>query len=328
MFAEMGQRLELMTTYELQYKIEAELGNYKDAFTFFQRYTSLKDSLFSLSNDEKIAGMETERALLVKERQIEEDKRRSKERLFFISITLLLAAIIIIIVRNFYRQRQLTAQKARLVEDKEGLLKDKDMLIKEIHHRVKNNLQVVVSLLDLQTGNTGDEIARKTMTESAARVKSISLIHRFLYQNDDVTGIEYNNFVKELFAQVVFVFKKPGQNVVLKEEVPVIVLDIDTAVPLGLIMNELLINSFKYAFPDADGIVNISLRQTGELYELTYSDNGQGLPAGFDIRKATSTGMTIMRSLSKQLGGSITYQPDNNRFVVVFKDLLGRKKIK
>lgn len=319
--------------YEMLSQVKEAAGDYRQALELYRKHTELKDSISLSQNAEKIAEFETDRALQVKERQIQEDNRKSKERVLFISITLLLLTIIGIVIRNFYKQRKLVAQKQALADQKEKLadqrevlLKEKDVLIKEIHHRVKNNLQVVVSLLDLQTGNTSDELARHTMTESAARVKSISLIHRFLYQHDNITGIEFNNFAKELFTQVFAVFKKNGQTIDLSANIPETVLDIDTAVPLGLILNELLVNSFKYAFPATNGVVAISLKKLTDHYEMTYKDSGPGLKEGIDIEKATSTGMTIMHNLSAQLEGSIRYDRPTNTFTIQFKDLLGRKE--
>ncbi len=317
-----------MVVYKQLSEINKIKGDYKKAFDFYQEYTTYKDSVDRTRNTEKIAKFENERALLIKQRQIEEDQRKSKERLFFISITVLLLIIIIIVVRNFYKQRTLTKQKEDLANQKELLIQDKDVLIKEIHHRVKNNLQVVVSLLDLQTGNTNDEVAKRAMTESAVRVKSISLIHRFLYQNDNITSIEFNNFIKELFAQVYIVFKSPGQQISLNENVPLTYLDIDTAVPLGLILNELLVNSFKYAFLSKNGHIDITLEANDEGYVLQFSDSGPGLGGSFDIKMASTMGMTIMRNLSKQLGGKIYYDNYGNKFIISFKDVIGRKKIK
>ncbi len=308
-------------------KAYALQGKYKNAFEMISKHNDLKDSMDKVNNQEKIAAIETERALLVKEKQIEADNRKSLERKFFFSVTGLLIVILSIVGWNFYRQRKLTAQKTKLANQKEVLLQEKDILIKEIHHRVKNNLQVVVSLLDLQTGNTEDKVAKRTMTESAARVKSISLIHRFLYQHEDVTGIEYAHFIKELFTQVVTVFKSPGQTITLDEQVPETILDIDTAVPMGLILNELLINSFKYAFPATDGSISITMSAAGSGYKLTYKDSGSGLPIGYDPKKATTMGMTIMLSLARQIGGTFTYDHAQNMFIINFTDLLGRKQI-
>lgn len=327
LFAELGNLNGVMTAAKLTAAIDDFLGDYKKAFDEQAEYINIKDSLFSAENSRKMAEIETERALLVKEKQIEADNRKSLERKFFFSVTGLLIVILSIVGWNFYRQRKLTAQKTKLANQKEVLLQEKDILIKEIHHRVKNNLQVVVSLLDLQTGNTEDKVAKRTMTESAARVKSISLIHRFLYQHEDVTGIEYAHFIKELFTQVVTVFKSPGQTITLDEQVPETILDIDTAVPMGLILNELLINSFKYAFPATDGSISITMSAAGSGYKLTYKDSGRGLPIGYDPKKATTMGMTIMLSLARQIGGTFTYDHAQNMFIINFTDLLGRKQI-
>ncbi len=309
-------------------QIDSLQGDYEGALNAYMQYGDIKDSIFSINSNEKLGNLETERALLVKEKQIEADRRDSVERKLFFAVMGLLVLIIFIVVFNFLKQKKLTAQKAGLVDEKEELLYQKGILIKEIHHRVKNNLQVISALLDLQSGSTIDEEAKRTMTEGASRVKSIWLMHQLLYQHDDITGIEYARFVKDLFRQVAAVFKKTGQTVLLTGNMPEIVLDIDTVVPLGLIVNELMTNSFKYAFPNSDGNISINLEHNETSYKLSYSDGGPGLPKDYNIKKAISTGMTIMRNLTKQLGGTFSYDYDNGCFVILFKDLLERKKIK
>ncbi|WP_161499387.1 two-component regulator propeller domain-containing protein [Flavipsychrobacter stenotrophus] len=217
-------------------------------------------------------------------------------------------------------------EKQKKVADK--LLVQKDILMKEIHHRVKNNLQVISTLLDLQLDNINDLVARKAISEGMGRIKSISLIHQQLYQGDEMAGIELPRFTDELMRQVTMLFKKPGQEIVLTHDVTNKMLDIDTAVPLGLIMNELMTNSYKYAFGDGGkGSINIHVSELDGNYTLTYRDSGPGLPAGFDMSRSATLGQVVMSSLSKQLGGSFNYNEATKEFVVTFKDITQRKMI-
>ena len=233
----------------------------------------------------------------------------------------------VVVVRTAEVVKEKTeVEKQKKVADK--LLVQKDILMKEIHHRVKNNLQVISTLLDLQLDNINDLVARKAISEGMGRIKSISLIHQQLYQGDEMAGIELPRFTDELMRQVTMLFKKPGQEIVLTHDVTNKLLDIDTAVPLGLIMNELMTNSYKYAFGDGGkGSINIHVSELDGNYTLTYRDSGPGLPAGFDMSRSTTLGQVVMSSLSKQLGGSFNYNEPTKEFVVTFKDITQRKMI-
>lgn len=208
------------------------------------------------------------------------------------------------------------------------LLVQKDMLMKEIHHRVKNNLQVISTLLDLQLDNIKDIVARKAISEGMGRIKSISLIHQQLYQGDDMTGIELPKFTQDLMLQVTALFKKPGQNISLTHDVTNKMLDIDTAVPLGLIMNELMTNSYKYAFTNGDsGSIDIKIREAAGHYTLIYRDSGPGLPTGFNMRTSSTLGGMVITNLSKQLGGDFNYNEETKEFLITFVDITERKKV-
>jgi two-component sensor histidine kinase len=159
------------------------------------------------------------------------------------------------------------------------------------------------------------------MAESTTRVKSISLIHQQLYQNENIATIEFSQFAKDLFLQVRSVFSKKAQDVVLKNNMPETILDIDTAVPLGLILNELMTNSYKYAFLTSnEGDITIALVQKEHHYELTYADSGPGLSEGFNTSSYKSLGMQLIRNLSKQIGGKSLYSDTDKTFTIMFKD--------
>ncbi|HTA28593.1 MAG TPA: histidine kinase dimerization/phosphoacceptor domain -containing protein, partial [Bacteroidia bacterium] len=257
--------------------------------------------------------------------------------LSFLSIIFLVYGII------RYRTQRLEIEKVRLenivsdrtselklsVDKQQGLLKEKDMLLKEIHHRVKNNLQVISNLLEMQNVGIDDERAKSVIKEGQNRVRSIALIHQKLYQNEDIAAIDLADFTNELFSQVMGLFRKPGLTITKEINMGKVLLDIDTAVPLGLILNELFTNTFKYAFTGNTGHITITFEDlSGGNYSIIYKDNGKGLPPDFDMNKAHSVGLWLVVSLSKQLGGEAKYEYENgSKFSIYFKDTPARKDI-
>lgn len=243
---------------------------------------------------------------------------------FILLATLLFLLTVYLVI--YFRIKQLAADKKKLEQtvnertaqlkqslaEQSALLLEKDILMKEVHHRVKNNLQVISGLLELQGKTLNDEAARDALREGRNRVRSIALIHQNLYQFENLSAIELSRFVKDLCRQVESVFKKQ-KDVLMNIEVPTLYLDIDSAVPLGLIMNELLSNSFKYAFNDID-MAEIHLRiisvKEGR-YQLFYADNGPGLPPDFDLNGAATLGIQLINDLSRQIGGSVKYENRN-----------------
>lgn len=259
---------------------------------------------------------------------------------WFIALVIFLVVAIVYLVIK-YRTRQLSADKNKLeqtvnertaqlkqsLSEQAELLAEKDVLMKEIHHRVKNNLQVISGLLELQSKGLHDEAAKNALREGRNRVRSIALIHQNLYQFEKLSTIELKRFVNDLSRQVESVFQKKNK-VALHIEVPLLNLDIDTAVPLGLIMNELLSNSFKYAFNDvAAAEITLSIHVLTEgKYEMIYSDNGPGLPIDFDLNKATTLGIQLINDLSRQIGGKVKYiYNDGAVFIINFTNRAMRK---
>jgi len=258
---------------------------------------------------------------------------------FIALIAVLFGAVVYFVIK--FRTTQLAADKSKLektvsertiqlkraLTEQAGLLAEKDVLIKEIHHRVKNNLQVISGLLELQAKNLIDDTAKEALREGRDRVRSIALIHQNLYQFENLSSIELRRFVNDLCRQVEGVYKKKDE-ITMNIGVPVLYLDIDSAVPLGLIMNELLSNSFKYAFNDgAAGEITLEIHRVTEgRYVLTYSDNGPGLPADFELSRATTLGIHLINDLSRQVGGSVKYEYKNGAsFIINFTDRNLRK---
>jgi PAS domain S-box-containing protein len=189
---------------------------------------------------------------------------------------------------------------------RESLL-EKEVLLKEVHHRVKNNLQVVSSLLSLQAEQILDLQAREVFRESQNRVKSMALIHERLYRSQDLANVDFGEYVRNLASSLVNSYRTSVPKVECEICVVPVSLEIDVAIPCGLILNELLSNALKHAFPDGrEGSIVVRLEQAGEeTLRLSVCDNGVGLPEGFDIRKALSLGYQLVELLADQVRGTL-----------------------
>jgi len=193
------------------------------------------------------------------------------------------------------------------------------ILLKEIHHRVKNNLQIISSLISLQRENITDEKAIRALDESKSRIMAIALIHTKLYQDEKIHRVDFKSYLEELVIS-----QKSMQSKVSYElDLAQLKLNLDTAVPLGLIVSELVSNSFKHAFKDHhDPTVKIELKNLGELnYVITIQDNGAGLPDHFDIDNPSSLGTEIIQALTGQIKAEIKHSNNNGaHFSIYFKD--------
>jgi PAS domain S-box-containing protein len=198
-------------------------------------------------------------------------------------------------------------------------LKEKEVLIKEIHHRVKNNLQVISSLLNLQSNSIDNKETRELVRESQNRVRSMALIHERLYQSENLARINLGEYLRNLTRDL---FRSYGVGgITLKLEAEEIPLDVDSAIPCGLIVNELVSNALKYAFPGGkSGEVEVKFAELGrDKYVLSVSDNGTGLPPGFDIKTVKSLGLQLLNMLVRQLHGTLDVVSDGGTtFMITF----------
>jgi len=203
--------------------------------------------------------------------------------------------------KRFEELRQTQAQL-------QASLQEKEVLLKEIHHRVKNNLQIVYSLLRLQYRRVTDEKAASILLESQNRIKSIALVHEKLYRSDDLAHIDLSQYIPSLVNSLFSSYNTRSNAIQLKIDIEPILLDIDTAIPCGLIINELISNALKYAFPaEQTGEIAISLHTTTDRnLTLTISDNGIGIPPTLDLTKIDSLGLKLVNDLVHQLEGRIT----------------------
>jgi len=331
-------------SYEKLYKVHLKSGNTKYALEYADKYIVSKDSLSSLQKQETFANMQTKYETEKKELQIdhlysekkllskniEQDKVLRKSQ--YIVIYLLLLGFIVtfvfgIILYKFYRQTKIA--NIRLIVQKDIIFKqneEKEVLLKEIHHRVKNNLQIISSLLNLQTKDVEDASALSAIADGQSRVRAMALIHQKLYQNNDISTVKLNEYIAQLLNEIAGLYPELSN---VKREICVsgIELDVDTAIPVGLILSELITNAYKYAFAGGEGTIALTLIQTEYNYVLTVRDSGPGLPKGFDMSAASSVGLRLIRRLSRQLYGITTYEYENgSKFVVIFKDAFLRKK--
>ena len=207
-------------------------------------------------------------------------------------------------------------------------LEEKNVLLREIHHRVKNNMQIISSLLSLQSSTIKNPEMRDIFMESQNRVKSMSMIHEQLYQTDDIAKIDFkiyvNGLIKSLFQIYSFGLKRIEWNVNIED----VKLDIETAIPCGLIINELVSNSLKHAFKEAhDGKITVNMRKNKNLITMEVSDNGIGLPANFEVEKASTLGLKLVTTLVDQLEGNMVIdRSKGTSFKITFKEINYKKR--
>jgi two-component sensor histidine kinase len=195
----------------------------------------------------------------------------------------------------------------------QAALREKEALLRELFHRVKNNLQVVSSLLNLQSESLTDEQAREMFREGRHRIHSMALIHERLYQAKDLARIDIKQYVHDLASELFFAYGVSAERIRLAVDVNTdgAIIDIEKAVPLGLIINELLTNALKYAFPDGRaGEMTVRIEPApGNMLKLTVADDGVGLPAGIDVNDPATLGLQLVSTLAEQLRGSLEARP-------------------
>lgn len=346
----------LATMYELMARVDSAFGDYRSAYNHYQLHKKFSDSV---SNERKMnlasslqVKFETEQKdksiqLLTSEKN--EQAAVLKQRLLQRDVVIVSASILLLLVwfiYSRYRQKNLTArklheqqelintknrkleelllEKEELIAAKNELISEKEWLVKEVHHRVKNNLQMVMTLLYTQSSYLKDEKALESFLETQHRIHAISLIHQKLYQSDNLQVINMKGYIHELVVNLKESFDKENA-VEMILDIDSVELDISKSIPIGLLLNEAVTNSFKYAFEkDARKQISISLLPGDERdYVLQIKDNGKGLDPGFDPHRAKTLGLKLIGGLCKQIkakysiesreGVSITVRFVNNQ---------------
>lgn len=201
-------------------------------------------------------------------------------------------------------------------------LKEKETLLREIHHRVKNNLQIVASLLSLQSRTISDPGILGALSDTQNWVKAMALVHERLYRSTSISRIDLADYVKYLALNLFRFYSVSSQKIQWKIEAPHIEVNINTAIPLGLVVNELITNAIKYGFPlDRRGELFIILQKNGQDLTLMIKDNGVGIPKNFDWQNAESMGMRLINNLVEQLDGTVSLnRSSGTAFTITVKD--------
>lgn len=310
-----------------QFKLDSISGNYRSAFKHYEMFTSMNEQELGQKRQFQLGQLQLEYEIEKKDNELFQKGKnielltqqgklqRAKLdndrilKIIILSVSGLLLVIAILLYYSFYmrkRSNRLLEIKQNEIEKKnnslEELVEEKQWLLREIHHRVKNNLQIVMSLLNSQSAFLTDESAIEAIRNSQQRVHSMSLIHQKLYTTDNLSRINIKDYITELIEYLRESFDL-GQKVRFETCIEDIEMDVTQAVPIGLIINEAVTNSIKYAFDTTDeGIITVRLEHTqGDHFMLILSDNGRGLPQKFDIVTSKSLGMRLIKGLSRDL---------------------------
>ncbi|GAB4314457.1 MAG: hypothetical protein Kow0019_14210 [Methanobacteriaceae archaeon] len=220
---------------------------------------------------------------------------------------------------------------ARLLSEIEVIrsLNEKEVLLKEIHHRVKNNLQIISSLLNLQSNFIKDQEYLAVFRESQNRIKSMALIHEQLYQSRDLTHINFEEYMNDIVNHLIHAYATDLRRINIIKKIENVAMGIETAIPCGLIINEIISNALKHAFPNKQsGEVKIKFETVDNEYILTISDNGIGLPKDFDIEKSKSLGLKLVNILITQIEGALEINRDGKtEFKIKFKEVEYQERI-
>ena len=215
------------------------------------------------------------------------------------------------------------AERKRTEEALRASLREKEALLQEIHHRVKNNMQVISSLLSLQVRHMSNEECRRVLIEGQTRIRSMSMVHEQLYQSQDLSNVDLAAYIRKLADHLFSLFLPDSPRVAFATDLEDLRLDINAAIPCGLILNELLSNALRHAFPgDRTGRVRAATRRKpdGSL-EIRVEDDGVGLPKGLDFRQAESLGLQIVNLLADQLEATLEVdQTKGTAFILTFKE--------
>ena len=192
-------------------------------------------------------------------------------------------------------------------------LREKETLLREIHHRVKNNMQIIISLLKLQDYSSEDQRVHEIIRDCRGRIYTMAAIHEMLYQTDELTSIRLDEYFKDIGDRVISEFESGNKRVYLSlDGESGVLVDINIGIPLGLIMNELVTNSMKYAFPQEQaGEIRILITKTNESLKIVMHDTGIGLPEGFNPDNMTTLGIELIKGLTFQLGGVVSWECDS-----------------
>jgi len=339
-YEEIASLKNMMNIHSWLFKTDSASDNYFSAIKHLQQTKSLGDSVFSIARNKQVEELQIVYETEKKDKNLKIVEGREKLSLLQLKQAqtsrnwmIAGASMLLIIAGLLFRQTSMRKRNNSIVKNKneqlQHLVTEKDWLLKEIHHRVKNNLQIVMSLLNSQSAYIDNEPALTAIHDSQHRVHAMSLIHQKLYNSDNLSSIDMSRYIHELTSYLADSFNT-GQRIRFEFDIEPLDMDVSHAVPLGLILNEAITNSIKYAFPaDKMGVITISLRQIeGQNYLLLISDNGIGISPNVNTRNPGSLGMSLMAGLSEDLRGSFSIENNNGTVLkILFANDLSAKKM-
>ena len=295
----------------------------------YKNFKAAQDSMFNKEKDERITQLITEYEVQEKDQEIQMlasqnelknlriEKSNRQKLLFGLGAT----SLLIFAIALFYLLRLKSKTNADL-EGKNILiskaLAEKDILLREIHHRVKNNLQMISALLYLHGKSVDDSTAQEALMESQNRVQSMAMIHQNLYQDENLLGVSIKDYLDKLLDHLISSYNIEKDRITILKKIDIPQMDVDTVIPLALIINELISNALKYAFRDGRrGEIKVSLQQNDGLINLEVSDNGMGLPEHFSVASSSNFGLKLINILCDRLGATWSAHSGKGTHIVI-----------
>lgn len=309
MATSLGLLEQLKTNYELQIRLHRKKENFDKALRYSELLLTLKDSILNQEKAKSLAEMQTryesvkkeDRIALLEKERLLQTVELERRQIWIISLVGGMALTAIIGLLIYYNLRTVRKNKVHI-----------ELLLKELHHRVKNNLQILSSLLSLQSQQLTDDSALKAVKSSESRINAMALIHRKLYTVDQNRTVDIKEYITELIEYLVYSYGYHEKNFKLDLDINEISIDVDKAIPLGLILNELISNAFKHAYqnqPNPSLFINLAYPDAHEL-NIRIRDNGAGMPP-VDEKQRKTFGMKIVATLIKELKGSLNVKSEN-----------------
>jgi len=332
---EIGSNEQLYNLYNMLSKLYNKKTDYQTAFKYSALQLQYADSLANENaqriQNEMTARFETESlndkitllttANKLKDTEIIQKKIRQNFFVFGIVAFLVIIALLFFVIKNKTKTQKQLQLKNNIIQKS---LQEREILLKEIHHRVKNNLQIISSLLSLQGGYGSTISTDELIKQSESRINSMALIHEKLYQTQNLKDINLSDYLTSFVEQLASLLLFKEKNINYKLEIESINLDIDKLVPLGLIINELVTNAIKHAFKNKQsGNLLITGTFINQTYSLTLSDDGLGLPKDFNFNKAKTLGLKLINGLSNQLKADLSFTTSSNgsNFNIILKNI-------
>lgn len=319
---DVGSRLNFLF---LKFGFYQSQKDFAGANRYLTQYLHLKDSLAIQEKEQNIlnSGIAlkieqkefelSEKNKILEQKTLEDARHKTFRAYLFAGILLLMGVIVFLMLRNYFSKKReselsLINQKIKLQNTQiEQSLREKEVLIKEVHHRVKNNLQIITSMLSLQICKEEGKQTASILYDAKQRINAIALTHEMLYKNSNLSRIPINEYIESLVRQIESSFPRTDIKLITELNSNNKKINIDNAVPLGLLINELLTNSFKHAFPNNEnGIITVKLFETENNSVISVKDNGIGLPGDYKSAEKHSMGMDLINILAEQIEAKLT----------------------